>query len=156
MDILSLWLCFCVFYPCSNIYTYINSLICSTPRIRSYVARDIHQMSRKLDRGKVFAIEPSAKLFNESLHMWHTYNTCGGHVSPFQDQRSKVKVIRVVSSFGLARSVALSLFGWITSYMAFIQHEGTMCHAPFPGWKVKGQGHSKFLKCPLRGFLLIA
>ena len=31
-------------------------------------------------------------------------------------------------------------------------HEGKMCHAPFSGWKVKGQGHmdvSKFLPCPL-------
>ena len=37
-----------------------------------------------------------------------------------------------------------------------ITHEGAMCHAPFSGWKVKGQGHMvsvNFWPCLLRGFI---
>ena len=40
----------------------------------------------------------------------------------FQDERSKVKVTRVVLIFGTVRSVPSSLFDRITSYVAYIQH----------------------------------
>ena len=47
-----------------------------------------------------------------------------------QDERSVVKVTQVVSSFGPVRSVALSLFDWITSYVAYIQQMRGQCVVP--------------------------
>ena len=75
----------------------------------------------------------------------------------FRVKRSKVKVIGVVRSFGLVRSVAPSLLDRPIHFICGIHttHEVTMCRAPFPGQKVKGQGHrgrSKFWLCPLRPY----
>ena len=44
----------------------------------------------------------------------------------------------VISNFGPVHSVALSLFGWITSYVAFIQHMWGRCIAHhFQDWRSK-------------------
>ena len=72
----------------------------------------------------------------ELLHFCHTY------------ERSTVKV----TSFYRVCSVALSLFRQFTSHEIHTTHEFTICHASFPGHKVKGQGHMghfKFLLCLL-------
>ena len=58
----------------------------------------------------------------------------------FRVKRSKVKVTGVVRSFGCVRSVLIGPIHFICGTHA--THEVRMCRAPFPGQKVKGQGHS--------------
>ena len=79
----------------------------------------------------------------------------------FQDERSRVKVTRVIQNVCRVRPVASSLFDRITSQVAYVQRTRgrcvAMCHAPFSGRKVRGQGHMddlNFLLCSPRGFLL--
>ena len=74
----------------------------------------------------------------------------------FQDERSKVKVTWVVSSFGPVRSVPLSLFDWITSYLAYINTWGDDVLRII--FRMTGQGHTghlKFWPSPLHGFISI-
>ena len=80
----------------------------------------------------------------ESLHMWHTYITWGMIChAPFPG--AKVKVTWVVWSFGPVCSVAWSLFGQITSYVAYIKHKG-QCVAPhFQDQKSRSHGSFKVL-----------
>ena len=94
------------------------------------------------------------------LYAWHKYSPWRDDVpqsiSRSKGQRSRshrsfdMKATLVIRSFSCVRSVAPSLFGWITSYVAYIQHMmddmlGTI-------FRIKGQahpGHVNFLPCPL-------
>ena len=71
-------------------------------------------------------------LFDRPVYTWHKYSPCRGNVScsifESKGQRSRshrsyeMKVTPVIRSFCRVRSMAASLFGWITSYVAHIQH----------------------------------
>ena len=96
-----------------------------------------------MDSAQNFHIETT----NEVLFLKNAYMSLSRAIFQFF-----VLTTWVISNFGLVRSVASSLFDWITSIRT--THED----APFSGWKVKCQGHtghSKFLLCRLRGFLRI-
>ena len=87
-------------------------------------------------------------------YVQHMRGQCVMH--HFQDERSKVKVTWVVSSFGPVRSVPLSLFDWITSYLAYINTWGDDVLRIIFRMTCQGHtGHLKFWPCPLHGFISI-
>ena len=84
------------------------------------ISRSKFQRSRSRRSFEVFVI--SAPWLNpyltQSLHMWDIYNTCMWCA----EHHLQVKVTRVVTHFGSISFVVSSLFDWITSYVAHIQH----------------------------------
>ena len=74
------------------------------------------QRSRSHGSFEVFVMSdpwlPTCTYLTELLHMWHAYNTWGGHcVAPhFQNERSTVKVTWIVSCFIPVHFVDSSLF----------------------------------------------
>ena len=93
------------------------------------------QRSRSHRSFEVFVVSALwlSPYLTESLHMWYTYNAWEGDVAGtifgMKLERSKVKFTWAVSNFGLVHSVALSLFGWIISYVTYIQHMRGWCVA---------------------------
>ena len=94
------------------------------------------------------------------LFIWDTHSPWGrkGLRTLFRSKRQRS---RPHGSFEvLSHSLRGFLFVWLYPFIYSINttHDGTMCHVPFSGWKVKDQGHmrcSKFFPCPFRGFFLI-
>ena len=83
-----------------------------------------------MDSAQNFHIETT----NEVLFLKNAYRSLSRAIFQFF-----VLTTWVISNFGLVRSVASSLFDWITSIRT--THEG----APFSGWKVKCQrSHRSF------------
>ena len=121
------------------------------------------QRSRSQGSFQVFVVSaPWLRAYLTDLHKYlHKYSPWHVDVSRSisRSKRSRshrsfeIKVTPVIRSFCCVHSVASSLFGRITSYVAYIQHTRGLCVAHhFSGWKVKDQGHtsrSKFLPCLL-------
>ena len=166
-------------FPCllrGSVPFWQNHFICGINTWEDHVSCTIFRMKGQRSRShgsfEVFAVSGLwlPPYLTESLHMWHTYNTCVVH--HFQDERSKVrsqgsmclpsplcssdpmpsvdfiwnahithevttcrapfpgqtvKVTQAIWSFCCVRSVASSLFDWITSNVAYIQHMREWC-----------------------------
>ena len=95
----------------------------------------------------------------DSLHTIYTHNPWSHNVlrSIFRtncQRSSSHRLFKILTH----SSLWLRLFGWITAYVAYIQHMSDYVSRIIWGWQVKRQvhtGYTKFLACPLRGFLLI-
>ena len=114
------------------------------------------QQSRPHRSFEVFAVfAPWFHVYmTNSPHMWHKYNDVSRPISRSKGQKIH-RLFKGFFSYSFHGSLRI-LMEWFHTWYNYNNPWGEMCCTPFPGQKVKGQGHTsrlRFLQCPARGSL---